>query len=84
MERKLRRKVNRQGDKDLLKKAAMDKLDTRDRFFAELQSFEKKNGFVPAPYCNDKQQMIQYESYKKLGPWRNDRKLVKKFERRYR
>ena len=47
-----------------------------------LQDYEKKNGNIPIPYCNDKKLMIQYESYKKLGPWTNNKKLVKKINRR--
>ena len=58
------------------------KLDNRDEFFRQLEAFENKHGYIDAEFANDSRMMKQYELWKKNKSWRNDKKLVKKINRR--
>lgn len=74
MERKQRRKEYKQEITDLL--------DRRDIVYQKLASFEDKWHYIPDEYKNDEHFMKQYNAYKEFGPWTNQRKLVKKINRK--
>lgn len=54
------------------------KMDTRDDFFQALQDVEKMGHGIPAQYANDAAIMLNYESWKLQGSWRNSKAIVKK------
>ena len=74
LERKQRRKEYKQAVTDLL--------DKRDIVFQKLALFEDKWHYIPDQYKNDEHFMKQYTKYKEYGPWTNQRKLVKKINRK--
>jgi hypothetical protein len=65
-------------------KAEFDKLsillDKRDKFFAIMQEFEARYGYVPDEYEKDVKLMNQFARYKRIGGWRNDKKAVRTLE----
>jgi hypothetical protein len=67
-------------NKKLLQKAKEtieEVFDKQENFHRTLKDFEDKNGFVPAKYQKDIRLMAVYETYKKVGSWREN-KYVKK------
>jgi len=48
-------------------------MDAREEPFRLVREFEKKHGFVPAQYQIDVKFFANYETYKRVGSWRNDK-----------
>lgn len=53
-------------------------LDRREAVYEALQDVEKLGFGIPAQYENDAALMLQYESWKVTGSWRNNEAIVKK------
>lgn len=71
MERKQRRENYRQTCETVL--------NDRDNYFEKLQAFEDKHGYIPE---EDAKVLHQYAEWKKKGSWKNDKKLMRKINRR--
>ena len=54
------------------------KMDTRDDFFEALHEVEKMGHGIPEPYASDAAIMLNYESWKLHGGWRNSKAVKKK------
>lgn len=54
------------------------KMDSRDDFFEALHEVEKMGHGIPAKYSEDAAIMLNYESWKLQGSWRNNKAIVKK------
>lgn len=54
------------------------KMDQRDKVFEELKKVEDAGHGIPVKYANDPAFMLNYETYKVNGPWRNNQKVVLK------
>ncbi len=51
------------------------KMDKRDNFFEALLQVEKLGHGIPAKYANDAAIMLNFESYKLQGSWRNSKAI---------
>ena len=47
------------------------KMDARDKAFEEMKKIESAGNELPPLYKNNSAVMLNYESYKMLGHWRN-------------
>lgn len=54
------------------------KMDARDDFFQALHDLEKMGHGIPTVYKKDAAIMLNYESWKLQGSWRNNKAIVKK------
>jgi hypothetical protein len=58
-----------------------DKMDKRDNFFEALLQVEKLGHGIPAKYANDAAVMLNFESYKLQGSWRNSKAITDKLKK---
>lgn len=58
-----------------------DKMDKRDNFFEALLNVEKLGHGIPAKYANDAAIMLNFESYKLQGSWRNSKAITDKLKK---
>ncbi len=58
-----------------------DKMDKRDNFFEALLHVEKLGHGIPAKYANDAAVMLNFESYKLQGSWRNSKAITDKLKK---
>jgi hypothetical protein len=58
-----------------------DKMDKRDNFFEALLQVEKLGHGIPAKYANDAAIMLNFESYKLQGSWRNSKAITDKLKK---
>lgn len=58
-----------------------EKMDKRDNFFEALLQVEKLGHGIPAKYADDAAIMLNFESYKLQGSWRNSKAIVDKLKK---
>ena len=58
-----------------------DKMDKRDNFFEALLQVEKLGHGIPAKYADDAAIMLNFESYKLQGSWRNSKAITDKLKK---
>jgi len=58
-----------------------EKMDKRDNFFKALLQVEKLGHGIPAKYANDAAVMLNFESYKLQGSWRNSKAITDKLKK---
>jgi len=58
-----------------------EKMDKRDNFFEALLQVEKLGHGIPAKYANDAAIMLNFESYKLQGSWRNSKAICHTLEK---
>jgi len=58
-----------------------EKMDKRDNFFEALLQVEKLGHGIPAKYANDAAVMLNFESYKLQGSWRNSKAITDKLKK---
>ncbi len=58
-----------------------EKMDKRDNFFEALLQVENLGHGIPAKYANDAAVMLNFESYKLQGSWRNSKAITDKLKK---
>jgi len=56
------------------------KMDDRDAVFEELKKIEDTGAPLPAKFLTDAKVMLNYESFKTFGHWRNQPRVVMKIK----
>ena len=71
----VKNKSFKEKEKEAFDKLA-DKMDKRDKVFEIMKEIEEKNLPLPEKYTRDAAIMLNYESYKAFGSWRNNQPTV--------
>jgi inorganic pyrophosphatase len=68
-------------NKEEIRKQIENVMDNTEKFFKLVQDFENKYKLIPHQFLDNERFMTAYTTYKKIGSWRDNKKVKKKIEK---